>query len=172
MKRRTVLSAVFVLMVPVATVAQTLTTFADLPTRLSVGDTVTVEQAEGSRVRGRVVRMLPDELVVTTKGSEVTLPASRVQRVSACCDGLRNGTLIGLSVGAIYGGLFAAGFSDNVTGGEVIGAGLFFGGVGTGLGVGLDALIRTDKTIYRASPVSVQVAVVPGRPQVGVTWSW
>jgi len=158
-------------MLPAATFAQTLTTFADLPSRLNVGDTVTVEQAEGPKLRGRIVRIRPDELVVNTKGTDVSLPGSRVQRVSMCCDGLMNGTLIGLGISGFLG-LFATNFSDDSTSGDVIVNAIIFGGIGAGLGAGLDALIRTEKTVYRARPVSARVSLAPGRQQAGVTWSW
>jgi hypothetical protein len=82
-----------------------------------------------------------------------------------------NGTLIGLGISGFLG-LFATNFSDDSTSGDVLVNTVLFGGLGAGLGAGLDALIRTDKTVYRAPPVSARVSLAPGRQQAGVTWSW
>lgn len=45
---------------------------------------------------------------------------------------------------------------------------------GAALGVGIDALIRSDKTVYLALAVAVAARVSPGRGRhrVDVVWSW
>ncbi|MGE0461475.1 MAG: hypothetical protein AB7Q16_08915 [Vicinamibacterales bacterium] len=146
--------------------------FARLPDHLNVGDTVTVESADGAEVRGRVIRMVPDAIVVTGPSAERMVDASGVLRISACCDSLQNGTLIGLGIGAVFGALFAAGFSDNGAGGDTATGALIFGGIGAGLGVGLDALSRSDRLVYRAPAALPRARVGPSGAAVGITVTW
>jgi len=148
------------------------TTFAQLPDHLNVGDTVTVEATDGAEVRGRVVRMAPDAIVVRGPSAERMVDASGVLQVSACCDSLQNGTLIGLGSGAAFGVFFAAGFSDNGAGEDAIVGALIFGGIGAGLGVGLDALVRSDRLIYRAPAVTPRARFGPRGGAVGITVTW
>ena len=144
------------------------TSFAQLPDHLNVGDTVTVEGTNGAEVRGRVVRMAPDALVVSGPSAERMLDAGGVLRISACCDSLRNGTLIGLGSGAALGALFGAGF--NARGDDAIVGALIFGGIGAGLGIGLDALARLTDW-YTAPRRDAQARIGPGAA-VGVTVAW
>jgi hypothetical protein len=148
------------------------TTFAQLPDHLNVGDTVTVEAADGAEVRGRVVRMAPDAIVVTGTSDERMVDASGVLRISACCDSLQNGALIGLGSGALFGVLVAAGFSDNGADEDAIVGALLFGGIGAGLGVGLDALVSSDRLIYKVPTVTPRARVGPRGGAVGVTVTW
>lgn len=148
------------------------TSFAQLPDHLNVGDTVTVDAAGGTQLRGRVVRMAPDAIVVRGPSVERMVDASGVLRISACCDGLQNGTLIGLGIGAVFGGLFAASFTDKGAGDDIVTGALIFGGIGAGLGVGLDALVRADRLVYRAPTVTPRARVGPGGAAVGLTVTW
>jgi hypothetical protein len=148
------------------------TSFARLPDHLSVGDTVTVEAADGAEVRGRVIRMAPDAIVVTGPSAERRVDATGVLRISACCDSLLNGTLIGFGSGVLFGTAVAVGFSDGNSDLDGNLTALIFGGIGAGLGVGLDALAKSDRLVYRAPTVTPRARVGPSGGAVGVTVTW
>ena len=61
--------------------AQVVATFADLPLRLNIGDGVTVEDRSGAAAKGTVLRLTPDEIVVTAKGAERVFPRASVRRI-------------------------------------------------------------------------------------------
>lgn len=76
-------------------------------------------------------------------------------------DPLSNGALWGLLVGGILGGVGAAAFNpgDAVA---VTSAVLIEGGLGAGIGVGIDAMIARDRTIYeRRGSAGARFSVEP-----------
>ncbi len=148
------------------------TSFARLPDHLNVGDTVTVESADGAEVRGRVIRMVPDAIVVTGPSAERMVDASGVLRISACCDSLLNGTLIGFGSGILFGTAVAVGLSDGSSDLDGNAGALIFGGIGAGLGLGLDALARSDRLVYLAPTVTPRARVGPRGGAVGITVTW
>lgn len=149
------------------------TSFAQLPDHLNVGDTVTVEGSDGTELYGRVVRMAPDALVLAGPSAERMVDASGILRISACCDSLQNGALIGLGSGAALGGLTGALFSGRgFQGGDFMAGALIFGSIGAGLGVGLDALAANDRLVYRALAVTPRARIGPRGAVVGITVTW
>ncbi|MCC7180624.1 MAG: hypothetical protein IT177_19750 [Acidobacteria bacterium] len=148
------------------------TSFAQLPDHLNVGDTVTVESADGAEVRGRLVRMAPDSIAVTEPSAERMVDASRVRRISACCDSLLNGTLIGFVSGALFGTAVAVGLSDGSSDLDGNQSALIFGGIGAGLGIGLDALVRSDRLVYSSPAVTPRARAGPTGAAVGITVTW
>jgi hypothetical protein len=151
--------------------AQVLATFRELPLRLDLGDTVTVLDLRGTRVRGRVLSLTPDQIVVGDSAPGVAFTSDRVRQVERCCDSIKNGTLIGaLTLGAIG---FASGlhFAGRTEVGDGLFLGLVFGGLGAGLGAGADALIARDVVVYRARP-PISFRADPRRRAVVVTFGF
>jgi hypothetical protein len=110
-----------------------------------------------------------------------------IVRIDRPRDGLGNGALWGLGIGAVVGlaGLIAEesgecepvgffGCSDPQTGAYVV-IPLVFGGIGAAIGVGIDAAIRREPNIYRRG-TTARVRVMPtlgrGRSGVAVALSW
>ena len=125
--------------------------FSQLNTRLKPGDTVWVTDAQGREVTGEIVDLAPDSL--TLKGG----PARRLGPADATLirqrrhDPLWNGALIGVAVGGGLG-LAMGDFSGSWDWGDAAVGAVIFGGIGAGIGVGIDALIPGKKQlVYRAS---------------------
>ncbi len=154
--------------------AQEATTFADLPLRLNLGDEVGVEDRSGVVTWGRLERLTPEEIAVTSKpGAERVFPGSSVRRVQKRGDPLWNGMRLGAVIGGVFGcGVFGA-FSGEFRSGDCVSAFVIFGGAGLGLGLGIDAMHTGTTTVF-----SVPDNHAGGqRPFAGgvaarVTWSW
>lgn len=173
MTNHLLLPALILAGIPVLSTAQPVASFAELPQRLNVGDTVTVDRVDGAQTRGHLVRMTPDSLVVKTAADDIALASDQVRRISVCCDSLLNGALIGLAAGAVLGVSASRSIAENTPSyGFDLLAGGILGGIGAGLGVGIDALIRTHKTVYQAPRVSAQVSLAPRRQQVSLRLRW
>jgi hypothetical protein len=155
------LTALLIVLLPALAAAQVpVTSFDQLNTRLKVGDTVWVTDAQGREIKGRVTSFAPDAMGVDANGAQV-LRADEVRVVwNRRHDSLVNGALIGLGVGFGTGfGLAMAGCGlADCTWGEATLFALLFAGAGAGIGVGVDALIPGRRqVVFRASGASSSV---------------
>jgi len=112
-----------------------------------------VRDVEGTETSGRLLQINPVSLVILAGGVERRFDADEVIRVQKR-DSLKNGTLIGLAIGAGMG-LMTAAISDcpgNDPGGSCGGARAAAVAVSMGvysaIGAGVDALVRGRTTIY------------------------
>jgi hypothetical protein len=146
------------------------TSFHKLPTRLRMGDKVYVTDATGHEIKGRVAELSPESLVPQSGGRLLDLPAASVISITwQEPDSLANGALIGLGVGlGIAGAGLASCAADSnchTQGGGWVAFGVaVYGGIGTGIGVAIDALIPGRRIgVYRAttSPSAARFAVTP-----------
>jgi len=177
-----VLATVLVAVSVRAAAQEPVKSFDQLNTRLKVGDKVWVTDAQGREVQGKIHSLSPDALTLGADGSK-TFAAREVSAIrERRPDSLKNGALIGLGVG---GGLalvacfsFAEGSDDGGWCAAVVG---FYGGVGAGLGVGIDALIPGQKRVaYRApgapgvasSRLSFAPVITPRHKGVAVSFSF
>lgn len=147
--------------------AQPATTFGELPLRLNTDDSVRVIGADGATTRGTIVGISPATLEVRVNGDIRTFTPDSVREVAVRGDSLRNGTLIGLGAGAAYGVAFARAFSDHPRPGEAVTGALIFGGIGAGIGVGIDALIRGHRVVYRRPGLARVLPVVGPQGRFG-----
>lgn len=150
------------------------------------GQNVSITDDHGREIKGEIRALGADALTMLVDGTTADVPYDRIVRIDRPNDGLANGALIGLGVGAALGlaavasedlddcapGAFFCG--DPGTGSYVAGT-LLLGGLGTAVGVGIDALIRRDREIYRrGGGPTATVAPVVGRGVRGavlsVTW--
>ena len=177
-----VLATVLVAVSVRAAAQEPVKSFDQLNTRLKVGDTVYVTDAQGREIKGKIHSLSPDALTLGTDGSR-TFAARDVSAIrERQRDSLKNGALIGLGVG---GGLalvaclsFAEGSGDSGWCAAVLGV---YGAVGAGIGVGIDALIPGQKRVaYRApgatgsaqTRLSVAPVITPRAKGVAVAFSF
>ena len=139
---------------PAAAAQEPVRSFDQLNTRLKPGDTVWVTDAQGREIKVRITSFAPDAIGVEANGAQV-MRADEVRAVEhRRPDSLANGALIGLGVGFATGAALAwSGCSDaDCTWGEATLVALMIAGIGTGIGVGVDALIPGRRQlVYRAS---------------------
>jgi hypothetical protein len=147
------------------------------------GQRVEVIDDQGREIKGRVGVMSVGTVRLVRDGKTTEIPFDRITQISRPPDSLANGALIGLAAGAAYGLLGSTvGTSDCDYYGPcyneaafVIGSTLAFGGIGAGIGVGVDALIRRNRVIYRRDTgVQTRLApvVAPGVKGVVVAMRW
>ena len=125
--------------------------FTQLNTRLKPGDTVWVTDAQGREVKGTIFSLATEALTLEGRSGRTYGPSDVTTIQVRRADSLRNGALIGLGIG---GGLALAGCLGSVDSddaGWCVLAALFYGGVGAGIGVGIDAMTTGKKIMaYRA----------------------
>ena len=152
--------------------------------RVKKGQKVRVTDDQGVEWQGRIDAFEPDHLVVLTKDRQRRdVPYAAVLRIDRPHDTLANGALIGFVSGAVYG-LLAVVAEENadcepgvfLSCGDPIAAAYVLvpaivGGLGAGIGVGIDALIRRDPTLFRRGASRVVLAPSLGRDVRGVRLS-
>ena len=155
--------------------------------RVKEGQEVRITDDQGREWRGRIDALTPDNLTVVTHDRQrKDLPYGTILRIDRPHDSLANGALIGLASGAAFGlGLVIAeetcedsgeffGCGDPTAGAYIV-APLVFGGLGTAVGVGIDALIRKDPSLFQrrgAARVTLAPAVGPRLRAVMVSVRW
>jgi hypothetical protein len=148
-------------------------TFDQLRVLIRAGDTLTITDASGQRVRGKLADLSATTLVLDTPGLRRTLQVTEVDIIQKRgADSLKNGALIGLGIGAGLSAL-AIGAATREGGYAAAGA-LFYGGIGAGIGAGVDALIEGQRVIYARSTSStpgVSIAPIVTRSRQGVLFT-
>jgi hypothetical protein len=139
------------------------TTVEDFSTLAAPGTKVSVVDDAGHETRGRVLRFGPEALTIEVRRREVTIDRPNIAQIYQRGDSLKNGALRGLVTGGLLGvfagvtvqncGLFAY---VRCTAGDKASLAALFGGVlgafGTGIGVGVDALVTGRRLLYESSP--------------------
>ena len=148
--------------------------FDRLALQLNQGDSVTVTDSDGRRLRGRIVDLSASTLALQIDGLRRDLNRGDISAVQHReRDSLKNGAAIGFASGvAIIVGLVAhhGGFDQA---GFVFFYSSLFGAAGAGIGAGLDALHEETQVIYRTTPSNRRLAVSPvvSRERQGVSVS-
>jgi hypothetical protein len=135
------------------------TTFDQLSVVAAPGQKITVTDAQGQTFSGRIAGLSSSTLTLDVgrqvrelRGSDVVTLRQRRG------DSLKNGALIGLATGGAVG-MVTCGMCHV---GPGLGAAAVYGGIGAGIGVGIDALIRGQVTIFqRPGAAGAKVSVVP-----------
>ena len=179
--RRTLLATAMVLLVTACTArAQAVSALADVPKGTQPGDTLRVQHMDGRRTTGDLQEISADGVRLDVDGTLVIIPAAEIRELGVTSDSFKNGALIGLATGAVVG-MFAAATSgssgdgsvDAATAGPAALIGLVAGGAaGVGIGIGLDALVRRYRVLYKA-PVQVTPIMTSRRGYgmaVGLSW--
>lgn len=155
--------------------------------RVKEGQKVRITDDQGREWQGRVGTFTPDTLTVVTDDHErKELSYGTILRIDRPHDSLANGALIGFASGAALalGALISEehdcepgtffGCADPTAGAYLLGP-LMFGGLGAAVGVGIDALIRKDPSLFErtgAAHVTLAPAVGPGFRAVMVSVRW
>jgi hypothetical protein len=124
------------------------------------GQKVSVTTDGGEVLEGRIDAITADGLSIRTAAASADVPFEQVVRIDRPHDGLGNGALIGLGTGAALGLIAAAadddhGHCDNLYtcsdygGGGYAAVTLLGAGLGTAVGVAVDALVHGKREIYR-----------------------
>lgn len=177
MTARLVAAAVLVALAGGRADAQELATeLRQLRVLVKPGDLLTVIDVSGRRVQGRLTQ-LDDVRMVLEIGDKQTrqFDGAMVNSVEKHGgDSLKNGALIGLVSGSIFGiigGIAYASEYDTNYAGWAITEGLVYGGIGAAIGTGIDALIQGRRVIYAKSQTTVSVAPLIGRDRRGVLFT-
>jgi hypothetical protein len=140
-----------------AAAQEPVTSFDEVNTRLTIGDTVWVTDAQGRETQGRIQGLTPDALTLdgrrAFRGSDVSVIRYREH------DSVKNGTLIGLGIGGGLGLAWClAAAADNSprisTGVECMEGFTVYGGLGTLLGWAIDAAIPGKMRVAYRAPVA------------------
>ncbi len=125
--------------------------FEQLQVFVADGDTVSVREATGKEFSARVAGVSATELVLMVDGQRRAFhPDDAIRIRQRRGDSLANGTWWGFGIGA-GAALLAVAADDsglvNDAGWAVVAAAVY-GGIGAGIGVSVDALIRKREIIY------------------------
>ena len=151
---------------PLSLTAQDRSDFTQLQTTLKKDDTVAVTTAAGDTVKGKMLEISSERIILKKKDSPLTIDASQIMKVKRKKNGVLLGALIGGGAMLPVGIAFAT-YAENENGGGAWG--LLPIAAGLGIGVGIDALIPSHKTVYeRNSKNRVNLSPVIDRRGVGV----
>jgi hypothetical protein len=130
-------------------------TFDQLRVLVKSGETLTVIDNGGARIRGQLSQLSGSSLILNVSGLDREFQSSQVDAIEKRGpDPLKNGALTGFVIGGVLGGVGLAALTDGTGTGNVAAAvlgGLLYGGMGAGIGVGVDALIEGERVIYATS---------------------
>jgi hypothetical protein len=162
------LAAGLIVLLPIVAAAQEpVKSFDQLNTRLKIGDTVYVTDAQGREVKSKIQTLAPD--AITLKGDgPMTFSARDVSLIRKReFEPLRNGALIGLGVGGGFGVAVCVSimvYDDATLGWCALALGVY-AGVGTTIGVIIDALIPGNKLVAYRAPGTPGTPGTPGSSQ-------
>ena len=139
--------------------AQAVNSFRQLQLIVKLDDTITVTDTTGRKAEGSILTLSPSTLVLLAEGRRRELQEHQVASISQRRpDSLKNGALWGLGAGAASGfvisGLGSAagsimdGPDARVSAGHVLAGTVLIAGIGTGIGMAVDALIKSDRVIF------------------------
>jgi hypothetical protein len=137
------------------------------------GLTVSVVDDEGRRVEGKVLDVSGEAIQISVRQSTARIPLDRVVRIEKA-DSLKNGAAIGFSIGLGLTIAVAQSARDiNTT--AVAAMFIGYSVVWTSLGIGVDALVDSRRTLYqRSGAVQTRMSPIVGRGVRGgaVSVSW
>jgi len=158
-------AALCLLLMPIATHAQEIASSLDqLRVLVRPGDSLTVTDAAGEELRGKVFELSSTCLVMQARGQRHEFSGDDIRRITQAHHAdLGTGAKWGFGVGAGFGLLTLASLSGNCRGCGVfvIANTVMFGGVGAGIGVGIAASMTHQRVIYARPGLPVKVAVGP-----------
>jgi hypothetical protein len=118
--------------------------------------TIFVVDNNGTEFVGRLLRVDPSSLTISTSEGEQSFTEERITEIFRRGDSVASGAKIGAVVGAILGGLLQKDMGCGAlldaykpcSVGEYAATMAVFGGMGAGIGVGIDALFHGRTRIY------------------------
>jgi hypothetical protein len=158
--------------------AQVASSFEQLQVLVEANDKVLVRDFSGNQTRGRISVVSPSLLRLVVDGTPREFsPADVLEIRQRRGDSLGNGAIIGLIAGAAFGsvGALIICAEEADCAGAATAAVLAYGAIGAGMGVGVDALIRRERTIYRAPArpaASIRISPIVTKNRQGIAVSW
>jgi len=155
--------------------------------RVKEGQKVRITDDQGREWQGRIGTFTPDKLTLVMSDRQLRdVPYGTILRIDRPHDGLGNGALIGLGTGAAIGLLAVISEESQCEPAEFFGCGdpigaayiaapLVVGGLGAAIGVGIDALIKRNPTLFRRTgtpQVTLAPTFAPGVRGVTVSVGW
>jgi hypothetical protein len=139
--------------------------FGQLRVLVKPGDKVSVTDRTGREVQGAVAELSSSSLAILVEGSRRSFLESDIDAISQRRpDSLANGAKWGFAVGAGLGVLAGIALTTeyNEAGAALIPLlGLAYGGMGAGAGVGIDALMSSNRMIYARGDSASKVTFHP-----------
>jgi hypothetical protein len=133
--------------------------FSELGSRVKLGSTVIINDAEGRRVKGKLTNLSASSVSLRAAGHEQTFSADRVRDITEQRRYSRRGAAIGFLTGvglvflseALSNDDACANSSEDICGpGFAAGVAAVTGGLLAGIGAGIGAGITHERLIYRA----------------------
>jgi hypothetical protein len=156
-----------------ATAQELAGTFDQLRVLVRPGDTLTITDSAGQRVRGKLAELSGTTLVLDVSGAHHALQAIDIDTIrKRGPDSLKNGALTGLAIGAGVFGLAIGAATGHGT--YAVAGALLYGGIGAGIGAGVDALIEGQRIVYaRSTPTAAHFSIAPivSRSRQGVLFT-
>jgi hypothetical protein len=169
------LSLAAALLFPAALSAQQGSSFERLNLWVRPGDTLVVTDTQGNSIHGKLESLSAAWLRLSTRSGVREFVQKDVVEIQKrkgdpLGDGAKRGFVIGVATGFLAA-LAVKGAKDEVPLAGAVGFGIY----GAGIGVGIDALTKSNQTIYRApgpsSPVRVHAAPLLSNDRKGVAMS-
>ena len=135
--------------------------------KASIGNRLMITMADGTEIAGPLVRLDAEALVLQQETGERSFRYLEIERVRRRKNGVLLGAIIGFAVGAAIGWPVAE-LSVNEGGSRSDGVWIALGGLAAGLGI--DAILGSNPTIYR-SPVRSRLTVTPSKNGAAVSFS-
>jgi uncharacterized membrane protein len=148
-------------------------TFGELQGRVLIGETITTVDQAGQKTKGKLLKLTDTTISLQTEQGPQTLTGADLTKVQARRSGpLWNGALIGAAVPTVIIGLAVAEWGCES---GCAAAFAFYGALGAGVGVGIDALVKGNVTVFEgpASNTKAKLVLTPmlGRTRKGVLCS-
>ena len=150
--------------------------FDQLRVLVKPGDTLTVTDAAGETVKGRLSGLTSSSISVNVSGQVRQFLNAEVDTIQKRGpDSLKNGALVGLSIGGGLAAMFiTAALGAGEDGGHWYWVALpAYAGMGAGIGAGVDALIEGRRVIYARTNSRQALSLAPmlGRDRRGIALS-
>ena len=150
------LAAVLLVLLPgLAAAQEPVRSFDQLNTRLKVGDTIRVTDAQGREMSGKLRAISASAITLGEgPGRESLGPASAKSRRRGAIESGRfalYGLALGFAAGAVVGAVSSSGCESDCISNEWLAVGGIFGGIGAGTGAIIGAFVAgPEMLIYRA----------------------
>jgi len=140
-----VLSFVIGCIGPLRLEAQDRTDFAQLQTTVKQNDSIVVTTADGTKVKGKMLELSLDRIVVQMKNGARTVDARQITKVQKRKNGVLLGAIIGAGAMVPVSIAFAEYASNEGSGAAGAAVPIM---LGLAIGTGIDAAIGSNKTLY------------------------
>jgi hypothetical protein len=158
-------------------IGQVARSFEQLEVLVTPEDKVSITDFSGRTLKGKIVSLASSSLRLNIEGAaprdlatdEVLEITSR--RADFLANGARIGAVAGMSFGVLAAVVLCSGGEFSPCAGPAAASFAVYLALGTGVGVGIDALIEREQTVYRAPPKSsarIRVHPIVGNRSRGV----